>query len=72
VLAELDGRGAHRGGIGAAQGQHAGEYDDDGGSGGSAERDGQPRPGGIAADASGSTAEAGDTSEAAAAFFRQG
>ena len=42
VLPELNGRGAHRGGVGAAQGEYAGQYDDDGGAGGSAERDGQP------------------------------
>jgi len=65
MAAELNGRGAHRGGVGAAQGQYAGQYDDDGGPGGSAQCDGQPRPGRT-------TAEAGGTGEAAAQVSRQG
>ena len=41
MLAEFDGRGAHGGDIGAAEGEHAGQDGDDLGPGGSAQGEGE-------------------------------
>ena len=57
VLAELDGRGAHGGHVGAAESEDAGQDGDDLGPGGSAQGEGQSGPGGVGPQAGGAADE---------------